>query len=220
MSTFATPAPVTAVIEIAAGRVQLIATERTDTVVEVRPAEAGKGRDVKTAEQTQVDCTDGLLRIRTATPKNPLLGGGSVEVTVHLPAGSRIEGKCAAVELRTVGRLGEVVFEGAYRETSVEEAAGLRLTAVGGDVEVGRLGGAAEISTSCGDIRVAEAAAGSLVARTQKGDITVGVATGVSAALDARTTFGAVANSLKNDGSTALRISATTSCGDITARSL
>ena len=61
---------------------------------------------------------------------------------------------------------------------------------------------------------------GTVVLRTQSGDITVGAAAGVSAALDAGTSHGRVSNALKNDGATELDIRATTSDGDITARSL
>ena len=118
------------------------------------------------------------------------------------------------------GRLGEVVFDGAYREIRIDEAASIRLTATDGDVEIGRLGGPAQISTARGSIRIAEAAQGTLVLRTQSGDISVTAATGVSASLDAATTHGRVSNSLKNNGIAELDIHATTSDGDITARSL
>ncbi|MFH8342805.1 DUF4097 family beta strand repeat-containing protein [Streptomyces sp. AM6-12] len=220
MQKFDTTAPISVVLDINAGRVQFIAAQRTDTVVEVLPAKAGKGRDVKAAAQTSVEYADGVLRIANAV-KNQYLGPtGAVEVTVKLPAGSRVQGKAASAELRTVGRLGDVAFEGAYREIKLDETAGLRLTAVDGDVEIGRLGGSAEISTACGDIRVSEATGGTVVLRTHSGDITVGAAPGVSAALDAGTSHGRVDNALKNDGTTALDIRATTSNGDITARSL
>ncbi|GAB3959002.1 hypothetical protein GCM10029978_005160 [Actinoallomurus acanthiterrae] len=56
--------------------------------------------------------------------------------------------------------------------------------------------------------------------RTQSGDISVTAATGVSASLDAGTSYGRITNSLKNDGAAELDIHATTSHGDITARSL
>lgn len=55
---------------------------------------------------------------------------------------------------------------------------------------------------------------------TQSGDISVGAAASVSAALDAGTAYGRVSNALKNDGTAELDIRATTSRGDITARSL
>jgi DUF4097 and DUF4098 domain-containing protein YvlB len=220
MQKFDTPTPITAVLDIPAGRVQFIAADRADTTIEVLPANASKGRDVKAAEQTTVDYADGVLRIETSA-KNQYLGpSGSIEVTVKLPAGSRVEAKAASAEFRTVGRLGDVAFEGAYRQIKLDEAASVRLTATDGDVEVGRLGGPAEISTARGDIRIAEATAGTVVLRTQSGDISVGAAAGVSASLDAGTGHGRISNALKNDGTAGLEIRATTSNGDITARSL
>ncbi|MFF4142314.1 DUF4097 family beta strand repeat-containing protein [Streptomyces sp. NPDC001698] len=221
MQKFDTPAPISAVLDIPAGRVQFIAADRADTTVEVLPANPSKKRDVQTAEQTTVAYTDGVLQIHTPEPKNQVFGpSGSLEVTVQLPAGSRVEGKAAGSELRGVGRLGDVVFEGAYRQIKIDEAASVRLTAIDGNVEVGRLGGPAEISTARGDIRITEAVRGTVVLRTQSGDISVAAAGGVSAALDAGTGYGRVSNSLKNDGTLELDIRATTSQGDITARSL
>ena len=221
MQKFQTPAPVRTVLEIAAGRVQLIAADRTETTVEIRPANPAKGRDVKAAEQTLVEYADGVLRIGTAEPKNQYFGpSGSVEVTVQLPAGSHLEAKTASCELRGVGRLGEVSFVGAYRQIKLDEAASVRLTAVDGDVEVGRLGGPAQISTARGAIRITEAGAGVLVLRTQMGEITVGAAAGVSATLDASTGRGRIENALKNDGTVELEIHASTGQGDISARSL
>ncbi|MCX4973478.1 DUF4097 family beta strand repeat-containing protein [Streptomyces sp. NBC_00620] len=221
MQKFDTPAPVSAVLDIPAGRVQFIAADRADTTVEVLPTDASKGRDVKAAEQITVAYADGILHIGAPAAKNQLFGAsGSVEVTVQLPAGSRVEGKASAAELRGVGRLGDVVFEGAYRRIKIDEAASLRLTATDGDVEVGRLGGPGEISTARGDIRITEAVRGTVVLRTQSGAISVTAAAGVSAALDAGTDYGRVSNALKNDGTAGLDIRATTSRGDITARSL
>ncbi|MER6343683.1 DUF4097 family beta strand repeat-containing protein [Streptomyces sp. NPDC001595] len=221
MQKFATTAPVSAVLAVPAGRIQVIAADRADTTVEVLPADPGKSRDVRSAEQTTVSYADGVLRIHAPEPKSQLLGAsGSVEVTVQVPAGSRVEARTASSELRCVGRLGDIDFEGAYRCIKIDEAASVRLTAIDGTVEIGRLNGPSEISTARGDIRIAEAVRGTVVLSTQAGDITVAAAAGVSAALDAGTGHGRVSNALKNDGTTGLDIRATTSHGDITARSL
>ncbi|TPQ17900.1 DUF4097 family beta strand repeat-containing protein [Streptomyces sporangiiformans] len=224
MYKFDTPAPIAAVLDIQAGRIQFIAADRADTTVEVLPADPSKGRDVKLAEQTTVEYADGTLRITaTAATKNRVLGpSGSVEVTVQLPAGSRIEAKSAGAEFRGVGRLGDVAIDGAHGQVKLDETAGARLAALAGDVSVGRLGGPAEISTQQGDIRIDEAVHGTVTLRTQQGQISVGAARGVSASLDAGTSLGRVHNALKNtDGADAdLNIHATTSYGDITAHSL
>ncbi|MEU1514048.1 DUF4097 family beta strand repeat-containing protein [Streptomyces sp. NPDC005811] len=218
MQKFDTPAPVSAILDIPSGRIQFIAADRADTTVEVRPADPAKSRDVKAAEEIEVAYADGVLWVEAPAAKNRILGNtGSVEVTVQLPAGSRVDGKAAATELRVVGRLGDLAFKGAYRQIKIDEAASVRLDAVDGDIEIGRLGGPAEISTARGDIRIAEAVRGSVVLSTQSGDISVTAAPGVSAALDAGTGHGRVSNSLKNDGTAELDIRATTSHGDITA---
>ncbi|MFC9057100.1 DUF4097 family beta strand repeat-containing protein [Streptomyces sp. NPDC057074] len=224
MPQYDTPNQVSAVIDVPAGHVRFIAADRTDTTVEVLPADPSKSRDVKAAEQVSVTYDKGVLRIESAPAKNRVLGSssGAVEVTVQLPAGSNVEGKTAAVELRGVGRLGDVTFDNAQGSVKVDEAASVRLTVLAGDVSLGRLSGPAEITTSKGDIRIAEASRGTLTLRTEQGEISVGAARGVSATLDAGTSYGRVSNSLKNaDGAAAgLTIHATTAYGDIAARSL
>jgi DUF4097 and DUF4098 domain-containing protein YvlB len=223
MQKFATPTPVSAVLDIPAGRIRFIAADRADTTVEVLPADASNGRDVKAAEQITVAYGDGVLRVEAAPAKNRILGAsGSVEVTIQLPAGSRVEAKTAAVELRGVGRLGDVAFEGAQGTVKLDETASARLALMAGDVSVGRLGGPAEIGVQKGDIHITEALHGTVDLRTEAGGITVGAARGVSASLDAGTGHGRIHNALKNtDGAdAALKIHATTAYGDITARSL
>jgi hypothetical protein len=221
MQKFDTPKPVTAHLDIPAGRIQLIAADRTDTTVEIRPADPSKNRDIKAAEQTEVTHADGVLHIHVPTTNRILGPSGSIEVTVRLPSGSRIEAKAAAAELRGVGRLGDIVFEGQQATVKLDETADARLTTAAGDITVGRLGGSAEITTQKGDIRIDEAVHGTVVLRTESGHITISAARGVCAALDAGTPSGRIRNALKNtDGTPQLTIHATTSHGDITADSL
>ncbi|MFF3946888.1 hypothetical protein ACFYYN_18945 [Streptomyces sp. NPDC001902] len=223
MHKFDTPAPILAVLDVPAGRIRFIAADRADATVEVLPADASKSRDVKAAEQAEVAYRDGVLRIELPAAKNRVLGAsGSVDVTVQLPTGSRIEAKAAAAELRGVGRLGDVVFEGQQATVKLDEAESARISVLAGDIAVGRLGGPAEISTQKGDLLIAEAVRGTVTLRTEHGGISVGAARGASASLDAGTAYGRIHNALKNtDGDAAdLDIQATTSYGDITARSL
>ncbi|MHA6761620.1 DUF4097 family beta strand repeat-containing protein [Streptacidiphilus sp. PAMC 29251] len=227
MQKFATPTAISAVLDIPAGRIQFIAADRADTVVEVRPTDPSKSRDVKTAEQTTVEYGNGVLKIKTAPAKNRMLGSGSVEVTVQLPAGSHVEAKAACAEFRGVGRFGDVTFDGAYGAhgaIKIDEAASARLTAHAGDISVGRMGGPAEISTTKGDIHIAQAMHGTVVLQTQAGDVSVSATRGVSASLDAGTTYGRIHNAFTGtdgtDGTADLTVRATTAHGNITARSL
>ncbi|MFI6421334.1 DUF4097 family beta strand repeat-containing protein [Streptomyces sp. NPDC050842] len=223
MQKFATPAAIVTVLAVPAGRIRFIAADRTDTTVEVLPADPSKSNDVKAAERVAVAYGDGVLRIEAAEPKSRILGGsGAVEVTVQLPAGSRVEATTATAELRGVGRLGDVTYDSAQGTVKLDETASARLTLQAGDITVGRLGGPAELRTLKGDIRITEAKTGTVTVRTESGDLEIGAARGVSATLDAGTTYGRITNTLQNsEGSTAgLNIHATTAHGDITARSL
>jgi DUF4097 and DUF4098 domain-containing protein YvlB len=204
MPTFNTPEPISAVLDIPAGRVQFIAADRSDTAVEILPADPSKGRDVKVAEEAKVEYGDGVLRIGVVA-KNQYFGpSGSVAVTVQLPAGSRVEVKAASAELRAAGRFGDVAVQSEHGSIDLDDVASAHLT------------------TTAGDIRVAEAVRGSIVLRTVAGDVEIGAAAGVSASLDAGTTTGRISNALKNtEGAAAeLTIHATTTVGDIVARSL
>ncbi|MEU8524181.1 DUF4097 family beta strand repeat-containing protein [Streptomyces sp. NPDC048629] len=221
MQKFATTAAISVVLDIPAGHIRFIAADRADTTVEVRPENAGKSKDVKVAEQTVIGYDNGVLRIETPEARNAVFGhSGAVEVTVQLPAGSSVEAKAAAAEFRGVGRLGDVVFEGGHRSVKLDEAASARLSSHDGNVVVGRLTGPADITTQLGDVEVLEAHGGNVTLSTQKGNITVVAARGVSATLDAGTSYGRVSNALVNSGDAALAIRATTSYGDISARSL
>jgi DUF4097 and DUF4098 domain-containing protein YvlB len=222
MSTFNTPEPISAVLDIPAGRIELVAADRADTAVEVRPADPSKSRDVKAAEEAKVGYADGVLRVEIAAKKQYFGPSGYVAVKVELPAGSQVEVKVASSELRSTGRLGDVAINSAHGSIDLEDVASARLTLTAGDVSIGRLNGSAEIRTSKGDIRIAEAAAGALELRTDVGEIEVGAAAGVSGSLNAGTTTGRIDNALKNaEGAGAqLTIRATTTVGDIVARSL
>ena len=221
MQTFTTPAPITAVLAIPAGRIQVTASDRDSTTVEIRPADPGKARDVKLAGQAAARYSNGTLQITAPTSHRILGSTGAVEVTVQLPAGSRVEAKAASAHLTTEGRLGDLTFDSAQATVNVDQAATARLTTVNGDITVGRVGGDAELRTVSGDIAVTEAARGTVVLRTEAGAITVGAAAGTCAALDAGTTLGRIHNALTNaGGGPGLTIHATTTVGDITARTL
>ncbi|GAA4954068.1 DUF4097 family beta strand repeat-containing protein [Actinoplanes utahensis] len=222
MPNFNTPAAVAAVLDLPAGNIRIIAADRADSTVEVRPADAGKDRDVKAAEQVEIDYRDGVLRV-TAPVRNQYFGAsGAVEVTIQLPTGSRIEAKAATTDFRAVGRLGEVTVEAPQATVKIDEASGVRVTASAGDIAIGRLTGPAEISVEKGDIRIDEAVRGDLALTTTYGEVSVGVAAGVSATLDAGAAHGRVHNALRNtEGAGApVTIKATNGYGDITARSL
>ncbi|CAL9519708.1 hypothetical protein SUDANB121_03828 [Nocardiopsis dassonvillei] len=219
---FDTTASVTTILDLAAGHVRLIAADRADTTVEIRPADPAESRDTKAAERIEVTCADNVLRIQDPEARDRTFGHpGSVEVTVHLPAGSDVQATAAALGLHSEGRLGEVTFDSAQGPVRLGETAAARITLQDGDITLAGPSGPGRLTTARGDIRVEQAGGtGALELRTRSGDITVTAVPGVSASLDAGTSYGRIDNALKNDGTAALAITATTDHGDIAARSI
>lgn len=208
MPTFDTPEPISLTIAVSVGDVRITATERRDTVVEVRPSDLGKPSDVREAEQTRVEYADGRLLIQT--PRSwaryaPFAKAGSVDVVVELPAGSRVDSETDVADFQGEGHLGECQVTSGVGNIRLDETGPARLKTSAGKVTVDRVVGRAEI-TGSGQVQVREVdgpaviknlngvtwvgeISGELQCNSANGDITVDYAReGVSA----RTANGAV----------------------------
>ncbi|MFI8438564.1 DUF4097 family beta strand repeat-containing protein [Streptomyces sp. NPDC079020] len=176
MPSFDTPQPISVTARVDAGSIQFTAADRPDTVVEVRPRDPKKDKDVKAAEQTEATYTSGVLTVRT--PKSSLLGRtGTVDVTVDLPTDSRIDLTGAWTQVLGEGRLGEVRVKTSSGDVRLDTTGPLKLTASHGSITVDRVEGPAEITTSSGSLRVG-LVDGTAVLKNSHGTTTVGAATG------------------------------------------
>jgi DUF4097 and DUF4098 domain-containing protein YvlB len=178
MPTFDTPEPIAATIEIPTGHLLIRASDRTDTVVEVRPQDESRPLDVEAAEQTQVEFTGGQLTVKA--PKvglRSLIGRyPSLEVTIDLPADSSVDAKTVA-PIRTEGPLGESTLDSGVGTVRVDQAGRLKVHSGAGDISIGRSTGNLDVATSTGKIRISEVE-GTAVAKTSNGDISIGQVTG------------------------------------------
>ncbi|MEV8591351.1 DUF4097 family beta strand repeat-containing protein [Streptomyces sp. NPDC051180] len=177
MPSFDTPEPISATARVDAGSIQFTATDRLDTVVEVRPRDPKKDQDVRAAEQTEVSCAGGVLTVRT--PKQRYLVGrtGTVDVTVELPTGSNVELTGSWAQVLGEGRLGEVRVKTSAGDVRLDSTGPLHLTASHGSITVDRVEGKAEITTSSGSLRVGSVD-GPAVLKNSHGTTTIGTATG------------------------------------------
>ncbi|GAA1547167.1 DUF4097 family beta strand repeat-containing protein [Streptomyces albidochromogenes] len=178
MPSFDTPEPISVTAHVEAGSIQFTAGDRLDTVVELRPRDPKKDHDVRAADQTEVTCTGGVLNVRT--PKGNLFGlgrTGTVDVTVELPTGSRIDVTGAWAQVLGEGRLGEVRVKTSSGDVRLDTTGPLKLTASHGSITVDRVEGMAEITTSSGSLRVG-VVNGPAVLKNSHGTTTVGAATG------------------------------------------
>src|SRR5206468_3194870 len=91
MPAFDTPEPIATHAQVSAGSLQITASDRPDTVVEVHPRSPKKDQDIRAAEQTEVTYANGTLTIVTPKPRYLVGRTGTVDVTVGLPTGSHLD---------------------------------------------------------------------------------------------------------------------------------
>ncbi|MFJ4836459.1 DUF4097 family beta strand repeat-containing protein [Streptomyces sp. NPDC088747] len=177
MPTFDTPEPISATAHVEAGSIRFTAGDRLDTVVEVKPRDPKKDQDVRTADQTEVTYAGGALTVRT--PKQRYLFGrtGTVDVTVELPTGSRVDMTGAWAQVLGEGLLGEVRVKTSSGDVRLDTTGPLKLTASHGSITVRRVEGKAEITTSSGSLRVGFVD-GPAALKNSHGMTTIGAATG------------------------------------------
>ncbi|MFF9101625.1 DUF4097 domain-containing protein [Streptomyces rubrogriseus] len=176
MPSFDTPRPIAVNAHVGAGSIRFTASDRSDTVVEVRPGDPGRDKDVRAAEQTEVSYASGVLTI--STKERRFIGPtGAVEVTVELPAGSRVDTVGSWTQVLGEGRLGEVRVKTPGGDVRLDTTGPLELNASHGSVTVDRVEGSAEITTSSGSVRVG-VIDGPAVLKNSHGSTTVGAALG------------------------------------------
>jgi DUF4097 and DUF4098 domain-containing protein YvlB len=183
MPTYDTPRPISVTVELAVGELTVDATDRTDTVVEVRPTNPERKADVAAAEQTVVEYAAGHLLVRAPRrwkQYSPFgAGDESVTVTLAVPIGSALEFGAAAGTVRTTGRLGQVSHHSGAGEVRLDQTGPLRVKTGAGDVTVARAVGDVEVSTGTGAVRLA-AVDGTVVVKNSNGDTWMGTVTGDS----------------------------------------
>jgi hypothetical protein len=215
-------------VEPGLGQVRVVARDRSDTLVEVRPSDGGRKADIKAAEATTIDEIDGVITIRGPRDwrRFTFFGDtGSVDVDVLVPPGSAIrarsemgnidvEGRAGDVSLRTgmgairVGEVGSLFAHTGYGEIHAHlVGADADVSTGSGEIRLGRISGAAGIKNSNGRIEV-EAVGGDLTAKTANGEVVIGRA---GASVTAKTANGSVRLRSVGEGAAVLE----TSVGEI-----
>jgi DUF4097 and DUF4098 domain-containing protein YvlB len=176
MPVFDTPKPILAAVEVGVGDIRIAASERSDTVVEVRPSDPGRRDDVQAAEQTRVELARGELHVKA--PKNwkrwsPFSDGGSIEVSIELPAGSQLNLSAGVASVRATGALGDARLASGGGDVHLERTGALRARSGFGVLDVDHVAGDADISSGSGAARIG-AIDGAAVIKNSNGDTWVG----------------------------------------------
>lgn len=180
MPTFETAAPIELSIDIPVANVHLVASDRHDTVVTLRPTMRARPQDVRAADQVRVTNTDG--RVRVAVPKgwsyySPFGPSGSVDIDIELPAGSSVDSEWPVGSLGAEGRLGDCVLKSSTGTITLEETGSLSFRTSTGTVSVEHATGNVDLISSTGSIRVARID-GDATIKNSTGNTTVGAVGG------------------------------------------
>ncbi|MEV4313036.1 hypothetical protein [Actinocrispum sp. NPDC049592] len=180
MPTFETPEPISVTIDLGvAGVVRIDASERTGTVVEVRPTDESNESDVKAAQQVRVDYANGVLHVRGPRVRafDFSRKTRSVDVTIGLPSGSQVEGDAQLGDFHGVGRLGGTRLKTSTGNVQFEQTGSLHLNTAAGHVTVDHIAGDAEIQTGSGKVSVGRID-GTAMIKDSNGTIEIGTVTG------------------------------------------
>jgi len=228
MTVFQTPEPISVSLELGTGDLRLVASESSETVVEVVPTDPAKEGDVNAAKLTRVECASGSLLVRG--PKNwrqwtPWGGRDSIDVEIRLPEGSRVGADLAMASVRGTGRLGELDLKTGMGDVRVDEAGTVKIRTGFGEVMVARVDGDADVKTGSGRIDIGSIG-GSATVKNSNGDSRIGEVEGraqlqnangaievesASSQVTAKTALGDVRLGMLSQGSSEAR----TACGQI-----
>lgn len=230
MSLFTTPDPISVRVEAGAGSVRLSATERADTVVQVRPDDDTCDADRWAADHVRVDFRDGRLTV--ATPRHARHRAGAVQIDIELPSRSRLYATLGSADLRAEGTYCDVRLATASGDAEVDTVTGkLKAANASGSLAVQSVEGYASIATSSGSARIEsldgelkfKGASGSLSVDTMRGAVksrtasgSVIIESGTRGVVDAHTSSGEVAVGVPEG--TAVRFDVVTGSGSVTNR--
>jgi DUF4097 and DUF4098 domain-containing protein YvlB len=226
--------PIDLQIRVPAGDVTVRAVATQAATVRLETSRPG-GRDERYLDATRVEFDHGALSI--LAPERFGFGrGGSLNVTVEVPADSSCLVHTASADVECTGLLSALDVHSASGDVTAERVSGVaRISTASGDVHLGETGeadlesasgnlsigtvsGPARAKTASGDVRI-DAASGSRVeAKSSSGDIRVAIAPGIGVYLDLSTLSGTASSELDpadQSGGADMTLSCRTLSGDV-----
>jgi len=207
MPEFPTPRPVTAVVKLPSGTLDLVAEERETAIVDVQPGD-DRPASFEAAERTTVE-----LRGDTLTVTSP--DGGwlarrpaSLRIDIRVPLDSRLRLRTASADLTARGRFASVDATGASGDMYLEHVTGdAKVKIASGDITAGQIDGELQVSGAAGDI-TAQHVGGPVDTSVASGGIDIGSA---GAGVRAKTASGRVRIGAAQRGTVKVR----TASGDV-----
>jgi DUF4097 and DUF4098 domain-containing protein YvlB len=184
LSNFSTPSPISVTLDLYVADVRFAVSDRSDTIVEIRPRDPDKAADIKAAGNTSVEYDDATrtLSIASRKPRNRFVNFSarrpeSIDVVIQLPSDSDIRGEADLGDFQADGALGTVVLKTDLGTIRLAETGPLNLRSGLGEITVEGVSGSAEVHLGASNIRIG-AVDGTADVSTGNGRVRVGVVTG------------------------------------------
>jgi DUF4097 and DUF4098 domain-containing protein YvlB len=198
--TFSTPGPLALDLRVPAGRVEVQADEREDTVVELEALRDNES-SIAAVEATRIEFRErasGGQEILVDVPSDHrgfALGGiriglvrsPEVLLRVHCPRDAKLQGQTGSADFEAHGRFGSSKVSAASGDVEIDEIEGeANVSTASGDIELGRVRDRASVNTASGDIEIdriggegeINLASGDLVVNAVEGSLNVNSASG------------------------------------------
>jgi hypothetical protein len=184
LSNFNTPSPIAVALDLYVADVRFAVSDRTNTIVEVRPSDPKKAADIKAAENTRVEYDDATrtLSIVSRKPLNRFVNFSSkrpesIDLVIQLLTDSDVRGEADLGDFQADGMLGTVVLKTGLGAVHLAETGPLNVRNGVGPITVEGVSGSAEVRAGSGDIRIG-AVDGTADVSTSNGKLQLGVVTG------------------------------------------
>jgi DUF4097 and DUF4098 domain-containing protein YvlB len=181
---FNTPSAIHVVLDLYVADVRFEVSDRTDTIVEVRPSDPDKAADIKAAENTRVEYDEATrtLSIVSRKPLNRFVNFSSkrpesIDVVVQLPTDSDVRGEAEVGDFQSDGALGAVALKTGLGAVRLAETGPLNLRGGVGQITVEGVSGSAQVHSGSSDIRIG-AMDGAADVSSGNGKVHVGLVTG------------------------------------------
>jgi hypothetical protein len=187
MPRYDTPHPIDLAITLPVGAIEVVASDRPDTVVTVSPTNPTKAVDRRGADETVVSFDGERLTVAGPKPRISFIGPTeSIDVKIELPTSSRLTADISMGGVRTTGSLGATRIKAVGGFVDLGSTGDLWVRAGHGNATVEAADGSAEITADHGQIRLGSVT-GDAVLKASHGSIAVGAAGGD---LDAKLSYG------------------------------
>jgi hypothetical protein len=177
MPSYPVSGPIELDLDVGVGFVDVVASDRTDAVVEVSPSKPGRSGDVSLAREAAVSFDSGRLRVAVPRRLNLFGKSDSVDIRCELPTGSRVALETAYGSVRVRGVLGDSRIVAKYGGVTADTVASLVLEAQYGSVDIAEVAGRLDVTAGHGTVRIAHVH-GDARLRGSHGSIELGTAAG------------------------------------------